>query len=122
MQNSIVAHLSASSAAAVVVLLGVVCTHSTTSMAANVDPPMQPWGGPPSATETATVSVDMSGALTPFPHTWKRIFGAGHAALGLRQDFQTQLKRAVDELGLGGVRQHGLFDDDMGPVVIGPRR
>lgn len=71
---------------------------------------------------TAIVNVDLRGTLIPFPHTWKRIFGAGHAALGLRADFQTQLRRAVRELGLGGVRQHGLFDDDMGPVVVGPRR
>lgn len=76
---------------------------------------------PPPMT-TATVTVDLQGTLTPFPHTWKRIFGAGHAALGLRADFQSQLRRAVRELGLGGVRQHGLFDDDMGPVVVGPRQ
>lgn len=63
----------------------------------------------------------------------------GHAALGLREDWLGQLKQARDELGmwcditlsrsnsllnellpgLQGVRQHGLFDDDMGPVVTG---
>ena len=26
----------------------------------------------------------------------------------------------VTDLGLGGVRYHGIFDDDMGPVVTGP--
>lgn len=69
----------------------------------------------------ATVSVDLSGAPATLPHTWKRIFGSGHAALGLRPDYQAQLKQARDELGLVGVRAHGLFDDDMGPVVIGHR-
>ena len=74
------------------------------------------------ASFNATVRVDLSGAPAPLPHTWKRIFGSGHAALGLRPDYQAQLTQARDELGLQGVRAHGLFDDDMGPVVVGHRR
>jgi xylan 1,4-beta-xylosidase len=75
---------------------------------------------PPGATATVTVSMGGS-VLTPLPHSWKRSFGSGHAALGLRPDWLGQLKQARDELGLQGVRQHGLFDDDMGPVVTGHR-
>lgn len=83
-------------------------------------------GGPHSTTGAptsfnATVSVDLGGAASALPHTWKRIFGSGHAALGLRPDYQSQLKQARDELGLVGVRAHGTFDDDMGPVVTGHR-
>ena len=40
--------------------------------------------------------------------------GSGHAALTVREDWQTHLKQAVRDLGLAGVRYHGIFDDDMG--------
>lgn len=70
----------------------------------------------------ATVTVNLSDSSpAEFPHTWKRIFGSGHAALGLRSDYLVQLDEAWHELGLQGVRQHGLFDDDMGPVVTAHR-
>ena len=69
----------------------------------------------------ASVAISLDGPAATLPHTWKRSFGSGHAALGLRQDWLGQLKQARDELGLVGVRQHGLFDDDMGPVVTGHR-
>ena len=32
--------------------------------------------------------------LSAGPHTWKRSFGSGHAALGLREDWLDQLKQA----------------------------
>lgn len=41
----------------------------------------------------------------------------GHAVLGLRPDWQQQLKAVHTDLGIKGVRFHGSFDDDMGPVV-----
>ena len=65
------------------------------------------------------VSVDLrdTGNSRPFVHRWKKSFGSGHAALTLRDDWREHLSRAVTELGLTGVRYHGLFDDDMGPVV-----
>ena len=63
------------------------------------------------------VTVDL-GSARPLAHYWKRCFGSGHAALTLRQDWRDALTAAVDELGLSGVRHHGLLDDDMG-VVIG---
>ena len=65
------------------------------------------------------VSVDLRDAShsEPFIHRWKKSFGSGHAALTLRDDWREHLSRAVAELGLTGVRYHGLFDDDMGPVV-----
>ena len=70
------------------------------------------------STEASTVRVDLSGnTSTPFPHYWKRSFGSGHATLTLRKDWQSHLAAAVKDLGLTGVRHHGLFDDDMAVVV-----
>jgi xylan 1,4-beta-xylosidase len=73
---------------------------------------------PPSI--SATVTVEAGATPTPFAHFWKRTFGSGHARLTLRADWQAHLKLARDELGLGGVRYHGIFDDDMN-VVTAPR-
>jgi len=67
-----------------------------------------------------TVTVDLGAGFTPFDHYWKRVFGSGHATLTLRPDWQAHLSSAVSELGLQGVRYHGIFDDDMG-VVVAPR-
>lgn len=67
------------------------------------------------------VDVDATASGTPFPPYWKRSFGSGHAALTLRTDWQGHLKQAVSALGLQGVRYHGIFDDDMGPVVTSYR-
>jgi len=71
------------------------------------------------ASGTDTVTVDLSAPTTPFPHYWKRSFGSGHAALTLRDDWRAHLKKATEDLGLQGVRHHGLLDDDM-EVVTAP--
>jgi xylan 1,4-beta-xylosidase len=78
------------------------------------------WGGGAAAGDVLVdVEVDLRtpSSFKPFAHYWKRSFGSGHAALSLRPDWQSHLKQAVDDLGVGGVRFHGIFDDDMGPVV-----
>ena len=98
----------------VLVLVGGIGVHAGANLTND------PQGVPPKSFK-ATVRVDLGGAQTPLPHSWKRIFGSGHAALGLREDYQLQLKQARDELGLEGVRAHGTFDDDMGPVVTAHR-
>jgi xylan 1,4-beta-xylosidase len=87
-------------------------------------PPKAPPAPPPVAplpfdTE-ATIDVTHSATATPFDHYWKKSFGSGHASLTLRPDWQAHLKLATEQLGLTGVRHHGLLDDDMG-VVIAPR-
>ncbi|CAB9527953.1 Beta-xylosidase [Seminavis robusta] len=69
-------------------------------------------------TDIVTVALDKK---RPFTHYWKRSFGSGHAALTLRLDWQAHLRRAVEDLGLQGVRHHGLLNDDMG-VVTAPRQ
>eukprot|EP00729_Bicosta_minor_P012167 gene12167-3153_t len=71
------------------------------------------------AASNVDVSVDIT-STSPFEHTWKRSFGSGHAALTLRDDWRSHLKQAVREMGLRGVRYHGIFDDDNGPVVTSP--
>ena len=43
--------------------------------------------------------------------------GSGHAKLALRPDWRTGLHATAVELGIQAVRFHGIFDDDMGPVV-----
>ena len=67
-----------------------------------------------------SVVVNTSAPITAFPPYWKRSFGSGHAALTLRPDWQQHLRWAHEQLGLRGVRYHGIFDDDMG-VVVAPR-
>ena len=67
---------------------------------------------------TVDVAVSLDVPATDFVHRWTRSWGSGHAALTLRDDWRAHLVKARDELGLQGVRYHGLFDDDMGPVVV----
>ena len=66
-----------------------------------------------------TVDVDASSlaGASAFPPYWKRSFGSGHAKLTLRDDWRAHFKLAVSELGMGGVRHHGMYDDDM--TVVG---
>ena len=67
----------------------------------------------------ATLSIDLRRPPAAFPHYWKRSFGSGHALLATRADWQAQLRMAVSELGLEGLRFHGTFDDDMSVVLPG---
>ncbi|EGB10173.1 hypothetical protein AURANDRAFT_23523 [Aureococcus anophagefferens] len=64
------------------------------------------------------VDVDVHGPTTALEPYWKRSFGSGHAALGLRDDWQAALARGAEAYGLAGIRQHGIFDDDMGVVSL----
>ena len=65
------------------------------------------------------VSVDVQSDRGELQHFWKT-FGLGHASLLLREEGQwgeilkRQIQEAVTELGMNGVRQHGLLHDDMG--------
>jgi xylan 1,4-beta-xylosidase len=60
-------------------------------------------------------AVDEAGS--PLPHFWEHTVGSGHATLGLRADWQAQMRRSHQELGFGHVRLHGLLGDDMGTLV-----
>lgn len=65
----------------------------------------------PPATTTAIVNFSSHGVAQP--HFWKASVGSGHAKLGLRADWQAQLAAVHRDIGIAGVRFHGLFDDDM---------
>lgn len=54
----------------------------------------------------------------PLPHIWSHTVGSGHAALALRADWQAQMRRCRDELGVRYVRFHGLLSDDVGTFVV----
>lgn len=66
---------------------------------------------------TANFSCDLAATPAPLPHFWEHTIGSGHASLALRADWQTQLKRAHNELGMRHVRFHGILDDDMGTLI-----
>ena len=63
------------------------------------------------------VLINATTTSSPFHHAQKYAVGSGHATLASRQDWQHQLNTTHSELGISRVRFHGLFDDDMGPVV-----
>ncbi len=65
----------------------------------------------------ANFSCDYSGPASSLRHFWEHTIGSGHATLALRADWQTQMRRAHDELGFGHVRFHGLLCDDMGTLI-----
>jgi xylan 1,4-beta-xylosidase len=66
---------------------------------------------------TACFDGNLIGPSTPLPHFWEHTVGSGHATLGLRADWRTQLKRAHQDLGMQHVRFHGILSDDMGTLI-----
>ncbi len=63
-------------------------------------------------------TCDLKEATTPLPHFWEHTIGSGHAPLALRSDWQTQLKKAHNELGFRHVRFHGLLSSPMDTLII----
>ena len=59
----------------------------------------------------------LSAMATPLPHFWEHTVGSCHAAIALRADWQSQLRRCHDELGFRYVRFHGLLSDDVGALI-----
>jgi xylan 1,4-beta-xylosidase len=66
--------------------------------------------------DTAHFLCDTTKAVGILPHSWEHTVGSCHAALGLRADWQAQLRRCQQELGFQYVRFHGLLCDDVGVV------
>jgi xylan 1,4-beta-xylosidase len=60
---------------------------------------------------------DPDGTTVPLPHNWEHTIGSDHAPMALRTEYQEQLKRCHEELGVRHVRFHGLLSDDMGTLV-----
>jgi xylan 1,4-beta-xylosidase len=66
---------------------------------------------------SCSFEADFQASAAPFPHFWEHTVGSGHATLALRADWQRQMKRAHEELGMKHVRFHGLLCDDMGTLI-----
>ena len=63
-------------------------------------------------------TCNLNGATIDLPHFWEHTIGSGHAPLALRADWQTQLKKAHDELGFRHVRFHGILSRPMDTLII----
>src|SRR5512138_2261828 len=62
-------------------------------------------------------SSRISNQSLPLTHSWEHTIGSGHALLALRADWQQQLRRCHEELGVRYVRFHGLLCDDVGTLI-----
>jgi xylan 1,4-beta-xylosidase len=60
---------------------------------------------------------DPAQAGEPLARVWETMVGSGHATLALRADYQRQLARCRDELGVRYMRCHGILSDDVGTLV-----
>ncbi|MGI8787176.1 MAG: GH39 family glycosyl hydrolase [Pyrinomonadaceae bacterium] len=64
-----------------------------------------------------TFNCDLSGTTTALEHFWEHTVGSGHASLALRADWQTQLKKAHNELGFRHVRFHAILSHPMDTLL-----
>lgn len=67
------------------------------------------------AQETVNVNVNSQGER--FEHFWSKCVGAGRANEGLRAGWLEQMEQVQQNCGFESVRFHGLFHDDMFPIV-----
>lgn len=61
-----------------------------------------------------SIEVDVGDSWGELPHFWSRAIGTGHAYLVLDQRLQDHLTDAAQNLGMRGVRHHGILNDDVG--------
>lgn len=64
------------------------------------------------------IKVDVNSEGEKFDHFWSKVVGAGRANEGLRAGWLEQLQTVEENCGFEYVRFHGLFHDDMFPVII----
>jgi xylan 1,4-beta-xylosidase len=62
-------------------------------------------------------TCDTAKKSQPLPHFWEHTIGSGHAKLALRSDWQAQLRRCREELGVQYIRFHSLLSDEMSTLV-----
>jgi len=60
------------------------------------------------------LAIDARGATRPFPHFWEQMFGSGRAILTLRESYRNDLRQVKAATGLGYVRFHAIFQDEVG--------
>ncbi|MBP0904007.1 glycoside hydrolase [Mariniflexile gromovii] len=63
------------------------------------------------------VTIDANSKGEKFDHYWSKMVGAGRANEGLRAGWLEQLQQVQENCGFQYVRFHGLFHDDMFPIV-----
>ncbi|MCL5129614.1 hypothetical protein [Algibacter sp. L4_22] len=68
------------------------------------------------AQKAITINTQENGEQ--FDHYWSKMVGAGRANEGLRAGWLEQLAQVQENCGFEYVRFHGLFHDDMFPVII----
>lgn len=64
------------------------------------------------------ISINTQENGQQFDHYWSKMVGAGRANEGLRAGWLEQLQQVQENCGFQYVRFHGLFHDDMFPVLI----
>jgi xylan 1,4-beta-xylosidase len=65
-----------------------------------------------------SIRIDAQKNGEQFDHYWSKMVGAGRANEGLRAGWLEQLQQVQENCGFQYVRFHGLFHDDMFPVLI----
>jgi xylan 1,4-beta-xylosidase len=79
-------------------------------------PTKEPRGG-----DEATINVDVRKTVGDFPHYWESVVGSGRAVLALRADYQDDLSLVHQRTGIGAVRFHGIFNDEVGVCRLDQR-
>ncbi|MCM4156946.1 hypothetical protein [Gramella sp. AN32] len=64
-----------------------------------------------------TLRIDANGDTEEFEPYWSKVVGAGRANEGLRAGWLEQLEQVQENCGFEYVRFHGLFHEDMFPLV-----
>ena len=64
------------------------------------------------------IKIDVNENGEEFDHFWSKMVGAGRANEGLRAGWLEQLEQVQENCGFEYVRFHGIFHDDMFPVII----
>src|SRR5438876_543112 len=60
------------------------------------------------------VAIDTGAKGRPFRHFWETTFGSGRSILSLRESYRRDLRRMRSATGIGYVRFHDIFHDDVG--------
>jgi xylan 1,4-beta-xylosidase len=63
---------------------------------------------------TESITIDATAPAQPFPHFWEHMFGSGRARLSMRESYRRDLREVKSVTGLGYVRFHGIFLDELG--------
>ncbi|MFB9052653.1 hypothetical protein ACFFVB_06125 [Formosa undariae] len=68
--------------------------------------------------QAQNIKVDVNQSGEAFDHYWSKMVGAGRANEALRAGWLEQMEQVQENCGFEYVRFHGLFHDDMFPIII----